>query len=253
MKLSATLLALLLIIGLVLFTQVYTRNQLPDFANHSDTQVMKEAFYRYMTPIIVKQNVRIDKQRASLLSIKEKSAGNDKLGWLDRYRLKRIAEDYDNELIVEDIDVLLQALLLQVDTLPVELVVVQAAKESGWGRSRFAVEANNLFGRWCFNKGCGMVPENRAKGKTHEVKRFDTVSDAVDDYLHVVNTLDAYEPLWLIRATQRKNDEPLDGIKLANGLLKYSERRQAYVDEVKSMIRQYRSFQEKLSNSKEKE
>ena len=71
--------------------------------------------------------------------------------------------------------------------------------ESGWGESRFAQQGNNLFGEWCFTKGCGIVPSQRKEGATHEVRRFDSVDDALASYMHNLNTGHAYKALRVAR------------------------------------------------------
>ena len=117
------------------------------------------------------------------------------------------------------------------------LALVQAATESGWGRSRFALEGNNLFGHWCYEPGCGLVPARRNQGAAHEVAAFDSISESVSRYLHNLNTHAAYAPLRAIRARLRQQDEPPTAMALADGLVLYSERRDEYVDEIKSVIR----------------
>jgi uncharacterized FlgJ-related protein len=128
-------------------------------------------------------------------------------------------------------------LLLRVDVVPASLVIAQAAKESGWGRSRFAREGNNFFGIWCFNRGCGMTPERRDEGRHHEVAMFDTVEEGVRYYVRTINSHIAYNDLRQMRAEARHQHRAFAGETLATGLLRYSERGVLYVDEIKSMIR----------------
>jgi len=65
------------------------------------------------------------------------------------------------------------------------------------------------------------------------VRIFDSVSDAVAGYLHNINSGKPYASLRDIRARLRKAGKKPDGSLLADGLLFYSQRRQAYVDEIK--------------------
>jgi Bax protein len=130
-----------------------------------------------------------------------------------------------------------QRLLRRVDEVPVALALAQAAIESGWGTSRFVHQANNLFGHWTYRHDRGLVPREREAGKTHRVRIFTTLRSSVQAYLHNLNTGRAYRHLRLLRAILRENDQPLDGEHLAAGLLHYSERGQAYVDEVRTLIR----------------
>ena len=104
------------------------------------------------------------------------------------------------------------------------------------------VEGNNLFGQWCYNPGCGIVPRRRLSDATHEVQKFDSISDAIASYLNNLNSHRQYDMLRTIRADLKSNKLEVSGLALAEGLLFYSERRQEYVDEVKAMIRQYHRY-----------
>jgi Bax protein len=131
----------------------------------------------------------------------------------------------------------LAALLKRVDTVPAALVVAMAAKESGWGTSRFATVANNYFGIWCFYEGCGVTPLRRKVGLNHEVATFPTVRESVRYYVRTLNTHFAYDGFRNMRAERRFGNVPMVGDELADGLLAYSERGLAYVREVQDMIR----------------
>ncbi|MCH2098860.1 MAG: glucosaminidase domain-containing protein, partial [Pseudomonadales bacterium] len=131
----------------------------------------------------------------------------------------------------------LDELLACVDVIPPSLVLAQAATESAWGTSRFARKANNLFGEWCFTAGCGLVPNHRSQGATHEVERFATVSASIDSYFHNLNSHPAYAELRAIRARAREAAATISGADLAAGLMLYSERGEDYVDELRQIIR----------------
>jgi Bax protein len=125
----------------------------------------------------------------------------------------------------------------RVDTVPLELVLSQAANESAWGTSRFARKANNLFGQWCFSKGCGLVPARRNAGSTHEVAAFKSPQLSVRSYLRNLNTGRVYKDLRNIRAAKRAEGKQATAYEIAAGLSKYSERGQAYVKEIRAMIK----------------
>ena len=82
---------------------------------------------------------------------------------LERVRKPRVHIKYEVETEAADFDEVLATLELRIGVVPEPLVLIQAAKESGWGTSRFAVEGNNLFGQRCYEKGCGIAPRGRAK------------------------------------------------------------------------------------------
>ena len=127
-------------------------------------------------------------------------------------------------------------MLIRADIVPASLVLAQAAKESGWGTSRFAREGNNFFGIWCFNSGCGMTPARRDNNRTHEVATFDSVEEGVRYYIRTINSHFAYTDLRSMRANARQQGTQAYGDKLATGLVSYSERGMVYVNEIRSMI-----------------
>ena len=125
---------------------------------------------------------------------------------------------------------------LRVDIIPASLVLAQAANESAWGTSRFTLEGNNIFGQWCYEEGCGIVPRRRAAGATHEVRRFETIEEAVAAYFVNINTNPVYQYLRELRAQMRVQQLELNPLVLAFGLGRYSERGGNYIDEVQSII-----------------
>ena len=127
-------------------------------------------------------------------------------------------------------------LLIKIDEVPPSLVVAQAINESGWGRSRFAREANNLFGMWCYTPGCGLVPERRRTNDKHEVKRYASIQDSVDEYLRNINRNKAYIELRELRARQRQRMQLLSGEYLAQGLSEYSSIGSEYVNRIRNII-----------------
>jgi Bax protein len=124
--------------------------------------------------------------------------------------------------------------------LPVSLVLAQAANESGWGTSRFAIDGNNFFGVWCYVEGCGLKPLDRDQGARHEVKRFESIYEGVAAYIHNINTNPAYSDLRAIRMSMRSLNVPARGVQLAEGLLAYSIRGKDYVRDIQAMIRSNR-------------
>jgi len=222
---------------------------LPDFAAmEEDVATMKAAFYAYLTPMVIHHNDSIRDQRARLKEVQQKISSETPLSGADRRWLNTLAEQYELESDQEMMpQTLVQTLLLRVDTVPLELALVQAAKESGWGRSRFAVEANNLFGQWCYVEGCGMVPSNRAAGANHEIEVFSSVSEAMRRYMNNLNTHESYRDFRRLRQQLRESGKPLTGMALVSGLTLYSERREAYVEDIRGMLQQYRRIQAQAS------
>jgi uncharacterized FlgJ-related protein len=115
--------------------------------------------------------------------------------------------------------------------------LAQAAKESGWGTSRFTSEGNAFFGQWDFS-GNGMIPKHQRKELgNYGLARFESPLGSVEGYLLNINTHKAYKKLRNLRANIRKEKRTLSGIELASTLDKYSEQGQAYIDDIISMIK----------------
>jgi Bax protein len=210
--------------------------QLPAFKAISHIPDRKQAFFDYLRPAIEYQNQLIRERRQILKGIEIKLREAEKLSsaqqkymtsMRERYRVPE--ESTTNEAVA--------LLLRRVDTLPVSMVLAQAAMESAWGTSRFAREANNLFGQWCFSKGCGVVPAQRSKGMKHEVRKFSSVDKAIGAYFLNINSYPTYALTRDIRETLRAKGKPLTGHALVAGLEKYSARGQEYIEELRSMIR----------------
>ncbi|WP_028025547.1 glucosaminidase domain-containing protein [Enterovibrio calviensis] len=206
----------------------------PDFAEYKIVDEKKKAFVAFLSPGVDYINNLIEKARVRLIQLSDStSPTKDDLAFL-----AKVAELFNLPLPEAGADnAWFDEALKRVDIIPNDLVLSQAAKESGWGTSRFAREGNNYFGQWCYTSGCGMVPSARSQGKTHEVAAFKDAYQSVRAYFLNVNRNKAYSSLRDIRADLRKQGKPITGVALSNGLGSYSERGQAYVDEVQGMIR----------------
>ena len=205
---------------------------LPDFTQYQDVGQKKSAFFDYMLPMVIESNRKTLEQRAEIESFAAKS----ELTAAERKKLSQFARQYGLGPEQEQTD-LLQQLLLRVDKVPASLTLSQAAIESAWGTSRFAVKGNNLFGQWCYKKGCGLVPLRRNAGSNHEVAKFASVANSVNAYMRNINTHRAYADLRANRAQLRQAEQDVTGHLLAENLMFYSELREVYVHEVQAVIR----------------
>jgi len=205
----------------------------PDFRAYVAGPARKAEFLKFFGPLIAAENNRVLSQRRRLENIAVKSELTDaESAWI-----ARMAADYKLERKEADQAALIGPLLQRVDVVPVSLALAQAAKESAWGTSRFAVEGNNFFGEWCFRPGCGIVPLLRAVDRKHEVEAFSSASASVGSYLRNLNTHANYSSFRMARGALRESGRPLSGLLLADELTGYSERREDYVEEVKHLIR----------------
>ncbi len=208
------------------------REPMPDFRVLEAGPERKSAFFEFTRPLIDEANQAVLAERARL----EKIAADGEPGWLDRRWLRSLGEAYRLDTDALSVDELIASLLLRVDAVPASLALAQAAKESGWGTSRFAREGYNLYGEWCYEPGCGIVPAERAQAATHEVQAFNSPRRSVESYIHNINTHRAYRQFREARLALRTAGRPLSGVALAETLSQYSERRGEYVDEVQRLI-----------------
>ena len=202
----------------------------------------KRLFFRLMAPIVLRINEIITADRTRAKELTERLAlghgiSPDDRTWLQelavRYRvIKTVSDNLDSDRYPE--------LLSRVDIIPASLSLAQAASESGWGTSRFAAEGNSLFGQWTW--GAGLTPkEQRTEAMgDHRVAAFGTTGEAAYAYALNLNTQSAYRDLRLKRADLRRQNLRISGEVLVTTLLRYSERGQAYVDDLTKIMKQNR-------------
>lgn len=210
--------------------------QVPDFAAIPDSEERKQMFFEFLQPYVDAQNQQVSRQRQRLLALMERVEQGKALARRDRVFIMELGTEYEVEGDAFTDMEFLERLLRRVDVIPPSLVLAQAAKESGWGSSRFAKEAYNFFGQWCYEQGCGLVPSRRRSSASHEVKAFSSIEEAVNAYFMNLNTFPSYLDLRLIREELRESSRVIDGISLSEGLDSYSERGQDYVRELQSLI-----------------
>ncbi len=209
----------------------YTAKDL-DMTNLVDVKDKKKRFFDFMRAIVNAENNRVLALRKELIAAKK---NNSKASFV-----AKTADDYsvDWQAGKENWDKLLE----RVDAVALELVLAQSANESAWGQSRFAIQGNNFFGQWCYKKGCGIIPKKRDKGSRHEVAKFSSVNKSVRSYIKNINTGRVYAPLRQVRKKNRDAGKKPDAIAQAGGLIKYSQRREAYVKEIRAMIKYNRKL-----------
>jgi Bax protein len=202
--------------------------------------VKKRAFLRSIAPHVVAANLWIAYERDYLLGTLACRCDLNRLdppqraclvGLANRYR---VAVSDEGALLPPD---RLETLRQRVDVVPPGLALAQAAIESGWGASRFVRLGNSLFGQWVFSSTKGMAPRNRSPRSDYAVAAFDDLGQSVGAYLYNLNTFWAYEDLRRVRRNMRRSGERLDSKRLAEGLRLYSERRDAYVRDIQTVMR----------------
>jgi Bax protein len=207
----------------------------------------KEIFYRFMLPLVMHANTLVLDRRARLKKMADtlEQGGrlqSDELNGLRQAAvLLRIKKPEAAEALSGDSPGELRAVideaLYRLDIIPAGLVLGQAAYESGYGTSRFAAEGNALFGQWTYG-GKGLVPEQqRSNLGDHRIAAYDWPFDSVRGYYINLSSHPAYEDFRRLRADLKAAGKPITSMALADGLIRYSERGQAYVDTLKGIIR----------------
>ena len=208
-----------------------------DWPDVTVEDTLKSGFFRTLLPLVLLANRNIADERARLVALQgslidEGGLNSSEQDWLDklatRYGVDRGQDGEPADTVTE--------LLPRVDAVPVSLAIAQAALESGWGRSRFALEGNALFGQWTWEGG-GMKPLEAAAGSTHEVARFDSLLASVEAYMLNLNSQGAYADFRKIRAAQRAQGNNPDGLTLASTLVHYSQEGTAYPVKLDRIIR----------------
>ena len=192
----------------------------------------KEIFFQTVLPLILKVNQEILNKRRRVAALAVQARRGVKLPAEDRLWLAAISEQYKTRR--NDFATLLR----RIDVVPPSLALAQAAEESGWGTSRFVREGNALFGQWTVDDDeDGLLPRRRDRGKTHRIKAFDSLLDAVRAYTRNLNSHRAYRAMRSQRADMRKEGSPLNGLALSRSLTSYSARGENYVRTLRVIIR----------------
>ncbi|MBN2298115.1 MAG: glucosaminidase domain-containing protein [Deltaproteobacteria bacterium] len=205
----------------------YTPSIPDEFLEIQDAGERKQYLLTILLPLVLKANKEIESERRLVMRIKRTWL------WLSKKEkrlLGKLAKKY--KVDTGDYDAMVEELLMKVDVLPPSLVLAQAAIESGWGTSRFAVDGNNLFGLRTLS-GEGMVPRQQDEGRVFKVSQFDDLQSSIDYYLWNINTHPKYEELRQIRSG---SPYPYDPLLLAYGLRHYSEMGDEYVERLISLI-----------------
>ena len=179
-------------------------------------------------PLILHENEKILSDRKKLFSILSKDFNT--VG--ERVWLKRRFKEYK----IKDQD--LAKLKMRMDIVPTSVALAQAANESGWGTSRFALEGNALFGQWTWSEK-GISPENQDPDKTHKILQFQILKASVRAYKNNLNTHNAYKEFREARAKLRQENKQIVGLDLTKYLINYASIGQKYVDILESIIERH--------------
>ena len=192
-----------------------------------NTKKRKEFFIQIILPLILKENNNIKVDRKTLFSIINKSNNTA----LEKKWLEKKYKQYG--IPSKDLSIL----KIRMDEIPVSLAIAQAAKETGWGTSRFALEGNALFGQWTWS-GEGLKPKESEKNEGHKVMKFNVLQASVRAYQRNLNTHSSYKEFRHARAKLRDQGKDLDSLILSEYLDEYAETGEKYVEVLQKIIEQ---------------
>ena len=198
-----------------------------EIKNIESSKKRKQLFIQIVLPLILEENERIKLDRKRLFVILNKNNNTES----EKKWLKNKFKQYG--VVNRD----LTTLKIRIDEIPVSLAIAQAAKETGWGTSRFALEGNALFGQWTWN-GDGIKPAEADDQAKHKIMRFNVLQASVRAYQRNLNTHLSYKEFREARAIQRDNKGKLNSLELVNYLDKYAETGKEYTKILKIIIQQ---------------
>ena len=190
----------------------------------------KKNFITDLLPIIKKANQDILEKRTFFFKVKKKIQNNN-LNVLEAAILKKLF----NEFRIKNND--LTELKKRIDIVPISLAIAQAAIESGWGTSRFALEGNAYFGQKVIGVKVNGIRPTDSKNPLIKVRTFKNLDDSVKAYLNNLNTHFAYKNFRKSRNELRSFGKTLEGRVLVNQLKQYSELGNEYIYNVKKIIK----------------
>ena len=200
-----------------------------DLDDLKSVRLKKETFIKIVLPLIVAENEKILDDRKKLITLSEKKYTSDlEKQWL-RQKLLEYKVKKGN----------IEKLLLRMDMIPVSIALAQAAKESGWGTSRFALEGNAIFGQWTWD-GQGIAPLNRDGDKNHKILKFPILRASVKAYKNNLNTHKSYLKFREKRKLLRDKNKNITGLALTNTLKNYAQTGSEYTKILNQIITQNR-------------
>ncbi|HZD26668.1 MAG TPA: glucosaminidase domain-containing protein [Alphaproteobacteria bacterium] len=202
-----------------------------DLGEVKSAKQRKRVFLQTMLPLVLRANAEIRLNRRRLLQISAREKGGIGVTEADSAFRLTMAKRYG----VQPGE--WEALLRRVDIVPPSLALAQGAEESGWGTSRFARHGNAVFGQRSYGDSAGLVPQARGEDAGFQVAAFDYLYTSVRAYMRNLNTHPAYAGFRAARATMRQAKRPLDSDVLVTALHRYSERGEAYVRTIRTILR----------------
>ena len=200
-----------------------------DLDEIQSVKLKKDTFIKIVLPLVVAENEKILDDKYKLKKIvSKKMTTEDEKQWL---RQKFLEYKVKNGNVEE--------LNTRMDIIPTSIALAQAAKESGWGTSRFALEGNAIFGQWTWN-GNGIEPLLKDKSKNHKILKFPILRASVKAYKNNLNTHKSYVKFRELRRTLREKNKSINGLVLSKTLGNYAQTGSEYTKILAQIIIQNR-------------
>ncbi len=198
-----------------------------DLDEISSIKLKKETFIKIVLPLVVAENQKIldDRRKFKIVSKKKMTNEKEKLWLRQKFKEYKVTNGSVAELDT------------RMDIIPISIAIAQAAKESGWGTSRFALEGNAIFGQWTWS-GSGIAPLDRTKAQSHKVLRFPILRASVKAYKNNLNTHKSYKEFRDKRKKLRTKNKSIEGIKLIHTLESYAQTGSEYTKVLAQMMQQ---------------
>jgi len=195
-----------------------------DLESIKNVKEKKETFLQILLPLVVAENEKIKEDRKYLLKLLKKNESEETKKWLNKkYKAYKVSDRNINELIEK------------IDIIPTSIALAQAAKESGWGTSRFALEGNAIYGQWTWN-GDGIEPLEKTKDQNHKILKFPLLRASVKAYINNLNTHRGYKSFRVKRADLRSKNKKLIGTELIHELENYAQTGKEYTKILEKII-----------------
>ena len=186
----------------------------------------KETFLQILLPLVVAENEKIKQDRKYLLKLLKGNQTEESKKWLNKkYKSYKVLDRSVDEL------------MKKIDIIPTSIALAQAAKESGWGTSRFALEGNAIYGQWTWN-GDGIEPLEKTKDQNHKILKFPLLRASVKAYITNLNTHRGYKSFREKRSELRKKNKQLSGLELIHELKNYAQTGEEYTKILEKIIKQ---------------
>ena len=197
-----------------------------DLSKIEPSKRRKDIFIASVLPIIIHANLEtLDDRQKLCQALKEKKPETIiKIAKKYGYTSQEIGKLNNKETLLNNID-----------AIPVSLAIAQAAVESGWGTSRFALEGNALYGQWAWNSTDGIKPK-LLKDSNVVVRSFDTLASSVKSYIVNLNTHKAYKGMRTKRKRSCNNENLISGLELSNWMGNYATTRDEYIKILRTVI-----------------